>query len=100
MGLKSQTEHILEEKVKQRVTETRPRESEGAYEFVDDCGNVSLSPPPPYFPSKLHGHLAALAETTGVFPLGLFVCLTTGSHWSSSQFHFLSVFHPLWPFVR
>lgn len=58
-------------------------------EFVDGCSNVSLSPPPPYFPSELHGHLAALTETTGVFPLGclvvclsvyLCVCFTTGSY--------------------
>lgn len=40
------------------------------------CSNVSLLPPPPYFPSDLHGHLAALAGTTGVFPLGrLVACL-------------------------
>ena len=33
----------------------------------------STFPPPPYFPSDLHGHLAALAGTTGVFPLGRLV---------------------------
>lgn len=42
-------------------------------ERVDDCCNVSLFPPPPYFPSDFHGHLAALAGTTGVFPLGRLV---------------------------
>lgn len=62
-----------EEKVKERVTQTEAKKEWGVQGF---CGNVSLSPPPPYFPSELHGHLAALAETTGVFPLGcLVVCL-------------------------
>lgn len=45
--------------------------------------------PPPYFPSELNAPLAALAETTGVFPVGRLVIrppvylsdgLTTGSH--------------------
>lgn len=47
------------------------KELGGVQEFVDDCGNVS--PSPSYFPSQLHGHLAALAETTGVFPVGRLV---------------------------
>lgn len=51
-------------------------EGGGVQEKADDGSNVSLFPPPPYFPSDLHGHLAALAGTTSVFPLGrLLACL-------------------------
>lgn len=66
-------------------------------------GSVSLSPPPPYFPSELLGHLAALAETTGVFPLGcLVVCrpvyLSVGSHCPLLDFSScLSFIQPAWP---
>lgn len=77
-GRGNEEKRLREGKVKERVTE----------------GKMFLfySSPPPYFPSNLHSYLAALAGTTGVFPLGrLVACQPVYLRICLSQYRFSAV---------